>query len=138
MIIKVFEKSFCFSENLFQSKSIEKVQKSQWLSHADLSNGELFWISPVPCFRRTYALSIGIKMKPVKKGVKNSCKNCWKERPFLSVHLLSHLFQTYMRQWNMTSLTDCVKVSKRSEPTTFCFNKFLYWIEENSFLFEYR
>ena len=32
--------------------------------HADLSNGELFWKSVVPFFRRIYALPVDFKMKP--------------------------------------------------------------------------
>ena len=37
--------------------------------YADLSNGGLFWKSLVASFRRTYALSVGFKMKPLRKDV---------------------------------------------------------------------
>ena len=32
-VLKFFEKGFYFSENSFQSESIENVQNFQWLSH---------------------------------------------------------------------------------------------------------
>ena len=44
--------------------------------HTDLSNGTLFWRSLVPFFRRTYALSVGFKVK--------------------HVYLMNHFFQTYV------------------------------------------
>ena len=37
--------------------------------HTDLSNGGLFWKSLALIFRKTYALSVGFKMKPVRKSV---------------------------------------------------------------------
>ena len=43
------------------------------MPETQLSNGELFWKSLEPFFRRTYALSVGFKMKSVRKSV--SCVN---------------------------------------------------------------
>ena len=65
----LFEKGFRFSDNLFQSESIENVQNFQWLSHDDLSNGGLFRKYLVKFFRRIYALSRGFKMTPLRQGV---------------------------------------------------------------------
>ena len=45
-------KGFCFPENLFE-----------------ISNGGLFWKSLVPFLRRIYALSVGFKLKPLRKSV---------------------------------------------------------------------
>ena len=39
--------------------------------HADLSNGGLFSKSLVPMFRRIYALSVGFKIKTLRKGFWN-------------------------------------------------------------------
>ena len=39
--------------------------------HADLANGGLFWKSPAPFYRITHALSVGIKMKTLKKAFSN-------------------------------------------------------------------
>ena len=46
----------------FLKKAFENVQ-----NYANLSNGGLFWKFLVPLFRRTYAVSVGFKMKPLKK-----------------------------------------------------------------------
>ena len=72
--------------------------------HADLLNGGLIWKSLVPFFRRTYAFSVGFKMKPLRKSVfqcedknqlKFCLKACWKEQPFVfTIHLMNQLFQT--------------------------------------------
>ena len=37
MLLQFFEKGFCFSENLFQSLSIENVQYILWLSDKSMS-----------------------------------------------------------------------------------------------------
>ena len=37
--------------------------------HADLQNGGLFWNSLTPFFRRIYALSVGFKMKTLRKTI---------------------------------------------------------------------
>ena len=38
------------------------------LKHTDLSNRKLFWKYIVPFFSKTYVLSVGFKMKPLKKA----------------------------------------------------------------------
>ena len=43
-------------------------------SYADLSNGMLFWKCLVPFFRRTYVLSVGFKIKPLRKKLFCSVK----------------------------------------------------------------
>ena len=55
----VFEK-ICFKDEVL--KTFE-IFTDCHIKHADLSNGGLFWKSLVPAFRRTYALSVGFKMK---------------------------------------------------------------------------
>ena len=72
--------------------------------HADLLNGGLIRKSLVPFFRRTYAFSVGFKMKPLRKNVfqcedknqlKFCLKACWKVQPFVfTIHLMNQLFQT--------------------------------------------
>ena len=63
----VFEK-ICFKVKVLKTFKIftDCTHKSK---HADLSNGVLFWKSLVSFFRRTYTLSVGFKMKPLRKSV---------------------------------------------------------------------
>ena len=69
--------SFFFKRFLFPRISVSKLKywkRSKipliltW-KQSDLSNGGLFWKSLVPLFRRTYALSVGFKMEPLRKNV---------------------------------------------------------------------
>ena len=76
--------------------------------------------SLVPLFRRTYSLSVGFSMKPLRKiacqcSEKNQpkcChKTCWKEQAFIfTIYLMNHIFQTSVlllrdsRMYNRTSL----------------------------------
>ena len=46
-----------------------KISTDCHKKHTDLSNGGLFGKSLVPVFRTTYALSVGFKMKPLRKSV---------------------------------------------------------------------
>ena len=103
----VFWKRFSFSR-----KSVSKLKcwnRSKFSliiikKHADLSDWGLFWKSLVSFFRTTYVLSVGFKMKPLRKSVfqcldKNQpkfCpKTCWKEQPFIfTVYLMNRVFQT--------------------------------------------
>ena len=59
---------------------------------------------PSTVFRRTYNLSVGFKMKHLRKSVfqcqdknypKFRLKTCWKQQPFIfTVYLMNHIFQT--------------------------------------------
>ena len=63
----VFWKRFSFWKKIcFQGKVLKLAEFPLIVSkkHADFSNGGLFWIFLVTCFKRTYALSIGFKVKP--------------------------------------------------------------------------
>ena len=61
---------------LFRRRSISKLK--YWkrskvplivsLKHTDLSNRKLFWKCLVSFFSKTYVLSVGFKMKPLKKA----------------------------------------------------------------------
>ena len=53
----------------FQSQSIENVQNSQWLSHKNILifQTEGYFKNPwYGLLAKTYALSVGFKMKPLK------------------------------------------------------------------------
>ena len=87
----VFWKRFSFSENRFQILSIKIVQNFHWLSHKNMpiSQTEGYFQNPLyHFFRSIYALSVGFKMKPLRKSVfKNQpifCrKTCWKKQWFI-------------------------------------------------------
>ena len=61
---------------------------------------------PSTVFRRIYVLSVGFKIKPLRKTIlqfqdKNQpkfCrKTCWKEQPFFfTVYFMNHIFQTFV------------------------------------------
>ena len=59
------KKVFVFQKICFKDKILKTLETFTdcHIKHADLWNGELFWKSLVPFFRRTYALSVGFKMK---------------------------------------------------------------------------
>ena len=103
----IFSKRFSFSR-----KSISKLKywkRSKFpltvtLKHADPSNAGLFGKSLVPFIRRTYPLSVGFKMKPLRKNV-FQCED--KTNPnfaiklaensnhsFIAVYLMNYIFQT--------------------------------------------
>ena len=68
--LQFFEKGFRFPEKLFQSSSIENVQNFPWLSHRNMAISQTECASlkiPTTIFRSTCALSVGFKMKPLKK-----------------------------------------------------------------------
>ena len=67
---KFFEK-FCYQKICFKVKVLEMFKTSTdcHIKHADLPNGGLFLKSLVPFFRRTHALSVDFKMKPLRKSV---------------------------------------------------------------------
>ena len=102
----VFWKRFLFSRKSFSKFKYWKPLKFSVIAtwkHADPPNGGLFWKSLVPFFTRTYALSVGFKMKPLRKrfsSVKKNqpkfcCKTCCKEQPFtFTVYFMTHIFQT--------------------------------------------
>ena len=75
MVLQLIEKGFRFSEKSFQSSSIEKVQNFQWLPHKNMpisQTEDYFEKTLVPAFRRSYridALSVGFKLKPLRKNV---------------------------------------------------------------------
>ena len=58
---------FSFLQKVFVSRKCFKVKvlKTFKIKHADTSNGGLFWKSLVPFFI-TYALPVGVKMKPLR------------------------------------------------------------------------
>ena len=100
----VFWKKFPFSR-----KSVSKLNYWKRLNfslivtkkHGNLSNGGLFWKSLVPFFRKTYALSLGFKMKPLRKDHPKFCpKTCLKEQPFIFtiwwITFFKHLFSPYV------------------------------------------
>ena len=99
----------CCKKLLFSRKSVSKLNYWKRLKfslivtkkHANLSNRGLFWKSLVPFFRRTYALSLGFKMKPLRKDQPKFCrKTCLKEQPFIFtiwwITFSKHLFSTYV------------------------------------------
>ena len=106
--------------------------------HADPSNGGLFWKSLLPFFTRTYALSVGFKMKPLRKrfsSVKKKnqpkfcCKTCCKEQPFIfAVYFMNHIFQTSVfliqdnGMYNRTWLYKHMKNFRSSQPAILVLN----------------
>ena len=62
-------KVFVFQKICFKVKLLKTFQKFYIKKHADLSKGELFWKSLEQLFRRTYALFVGFKMKPLRQSV---------------------------------------------------------------------
>ena len=109
MVLQFFKKDFHFPENLFQS--IENVSKFQLIvtqKDVYLSNGGLFWKSLVPFLRRTYPLSVGYNMKPIRKAFSSvktktnpnfARKICGKEQPFIfTVYFMNHIFETYVQK----------------------------------------
>ena len=72
--------------------------------HVHLSNGALFLKSLVPFSRRTYALSVGFKMKPLSKKAFSCVKTktssnfavklVERSNRLFSVYLRNHFFQT--------------------------------------------
>ena len=85
---------------------------------------------PSTIFRRTYALSVSFKMKPLRKRTllcedKDQLSFCWKpcwnaERSnhlFISnwwIAFLKQLFSLTLWQYNIQKLIDCVNIGKRS------------------------
>ena len=78
----------CFKVIVLKILKTFKISTDCHIKLPDLSNGELFWKSLVPFLGRTYALSVGFKMKPLRKSVfqcyeKNQPKfyrkTCWKK-----------------------------------------------------------
>ena len=63
------KKVFVFQKICFNAKVLNtlKISADCHIKHADLSNEGLFLKSLVTFFRRTYDLSVGLKMKPLKK-----------------------------------------------------------------------
>ena len=83
---------------------------------------------PSTIFRRTYALSVGFKRKPLKKRfpvwrqrptqfLPESLLECWKKQPFISnwwIAFFKHLYSLILWQYNIQKLIDCVNIGKRS------------------------
>ena len=100
------KKVFVFQKICFRVKVLKKFKVSTDFHKKNMPTlkWRLFWKSLVLFFRRTYALSVGFKMKPLRKSIfqcsdKNQLKfchkTCWKEQSFvLTVYLMNHLFQT--------------------------------------------
>ena len=67
-----------------------KISTDCHIKHADQLNGGLFWKFLVPSFRKTYALSVGFKIKLLRKSIFKTktkpnfaVKTCWEEQPFI-------------------------------------------------------
>ena len=97
---------------------------------------------PSTVFRRTYALSIGLKMKPLGKSVfqcleKNQpkfCRKiCWKEQPSVfTVYLMNRIFQAFvliMECIELNWLCEHIKKIRSSQPTFLVLN----WLNHQSF-----
>ena len=65
------KKAFVFQKICVKVKVLKtlKISTDCHIKHADPPSGGLFLKSLVPFFRRTYALSVGFKMKPLRKSV---------------------------------------------------------------------
>ena len=63
------KKVFDFQKICFQVLKTFKISTDSHIKDANLLNGGQFWKSLVPVFRRTYAFSVGFRMKPLKKSV---------------------------------------------------------------------
>ena len=127
----------------FSRKSVSKLnywKRFHWLphkKHADLANGGLFWKSPVPFYRITHALSVGIKMKTLKKAFSNvktktnlnfavKLAESSNHSFLLSIWwiiFLKHLY-SLIRAMECKELNSCVNIWKRSEAAK---KPFLYW-----------
>ena len=98
--IKKQHSSFLKRVCVFQSQSIEIVQNFQWLSHESMpiSQMEGYFKNPYllkPFFRWTYALSVGFKMKPLRKSIvqcedKDQLSFC--QKPCWNAERSNHLF----------------------------------------------
>ena len=98
--------SFVFQKISFKTKVLKRFEVSTdcHIKTSRLWNRGLFWNSLVPFFRRTYALSVGLNMKPLRKTIfqcfnknhiKFCCKTCLKVEPFtFAVYLTNCIFQT--------------------------------------------
>ena len=85
------KKLFVFQKICFKVKKIENVQKFHRLSHKNIPKK----IQEI-IFRRTDALSVGFKMKPLKKEfsiVRIKTNSNFAVKPFaFTVYLMDHLF----------------------------------------------
>ena len=72
-VLQFFEKGFLFLEKSVSKLKYWKTFKISILFHIktcqSLSNRCLFWKSLVPFFRRAYTLSVGFKMKSLRKSI---------------------------------------------------------------------
>ena len=105
-VLQFLKKVFIFKKIYFKVKVLKafKISTDCHIKTCRSLNKGLYWKSLVPFFRRTYALSVGFKMKPLTKSIfqcydKNQpkfCgKTCWKEQLFIfTVYLMNHVFQT--------------------------------------------
>ena len=93
-VLQFYGKGFCFSDNLFQSLSIENVRNRQWLSHKNIpvSQTEGYFENPWYRFLEEPMFFLWtLKWKFYDKAffcvnTKNNKfyhKSCWKEQPFI-------------------------------------------------------
>ena len=100
------KKFFVFQKICFKVKVLKafKIFSDCHIKTCRSLQRRAFWKSPVTLFRRTYILSVGFKIKPLRRSVfqcqdKNQpkfCRKiCWKEQPFIfTVYLTNHIFPT--------------------------------------------
>ena len=107
------KKFFVFQKISFKVKVLKtfKIATDFHIKICWSLNGGLFRKSLVPFFRRTYALSVNFKVKPLwksafqcqdKNQLKFCRKTCWKEQPLVfTLYLMNHLFQTsvFFNMW---------------------------------------
>ena len=67
---RFLKKVFVLQKICFKVKVLKTFKISADCHITYLSNRGLFWKSLVPIFKRTYALSVVFKMKPLRKSIK--------------------------------------------------------------------
>ena len=90
---------FTFFRKFFQSLSTEIVQNFQWLSHERMLISQMEGHFKL-FFRRTYTLSVGFKMKPLKG------RTHWNFslRAFHEIQFLGHFINHEIISWNTFAL----------------------------------
>ena len=130
------KKVFLFQKICFKVKVLKTFETFTdcHIKHVDLSNGELVWKSLVPIFRRTYALSVGSKMKTLRKtffDVKTKFNSSFtvkllKKQPCIfTAYLMNHVFHTICTIIELKELNWLCKHMKNIRRN----NEFLYWIK---------
>ena len=124
--VSVFQKIYCKvkvqkSFEIFSDCHIKACQSLKWRAILKI---------PSTIFRRTYALSVSFKMKPLRKSIflyqeKNQFSFChkpcwnteWSNHSFLFnwwITFFKHLYSLIMWQYYIKKLIDCVNMGKWS------------------------